>query len=84
MAKDDIRLVLEIGTWFGGGSSWELSTGLMASSTAGKVSDPTPLHFDKWLVTLEIFEEAWTYASRTLERLPVTCLLGGTVGLDVS
>ena len=37
---------------------------------------------DKWLVTIEMFRPAWEHAQRTLQNLPVTCLLGGTVGLE--
>jgi hypothetical protein len=70
-----VHLVLEIGTWFGGGSSWCIAQGLRSS-----IRDATTP--DKWLITLEMFEPAWQYASKTLQRLPVTCMKGGTVGLD--
>lgn len=70
-----VHFVLEIGTWFGGGSSWCIAQGLRSS-----IKDATTP--DKWLITLEMFEPAWQYASRTLERLPATCMKGGTVGLD--
>jgi galactoside 2-L-fucosyltransferase 1/2 len=71
----DVRFVLEIGTWYGGGSSWCIAQGLRQS-----ISDPEKP--DKWLVTLEMFEPAWEYASQTLHRLPVTCMKGGTVGVE--
>jgi hypothetical protein len=63
----DVRLVLEIGTWYGGGSSWCIAQGL----TEGK-----------WLITMEMFEEAWRYASETLCGMPVTCMHAGTVGVE--
>jgi hypothetical protein len=63
----DVRLVLEIGTWYGGGSSWCIAQGL----TEGK-----------WLITMEMFEEAWRYASETLRGMPVTCMHAGTVGVE--
>jgi len=70
-----VHLVLEIGTWYGGGSSWAIAQGLRST-----IKDPsTP---DKWLITLEMFEPAWEYATHTLRRLPVTCIKGGTVGLE--
>ena len=69
----NVHLVLEIGTWFGGGSSWCIAQGLRASMGAVQ---------DKWLFTLEMYEPAWEYASKTLSRLPVTCMRAGTVGVD--
>jgi hypothetical protein len=63
----EVRLVLEIGTWYGGGSSWCIAQGL----TEGK-----------WLITMEMFEEAWRYASETLRNMPVTCMRAGTVGVE--
>lgn len=71
----DVHLALEIGTWFGGGSSWCIAQGLRSSiADAGRP--------DKWLLTMEMFDEAWQYASQTLRRLPVTCMKAGTVGLE--
>jgi predicted O-methyltransferase YrrM len=63
----EVRLVLEIGTWFGGGSSWCIAQGLGQG---------------KWLITMEMFEEAWRYASETLRNMPVTCMRAGTVGVE--
>lgn len=63
----DVHLVLEIGTWYGGGSSWCIAQGL----TQGK-----------WLITMEMFEEAWSYASETLRGMPVTCMHTGTVSVE--
>jgi hypothetical protein len=63
----EVRLVLEIGTWYGGGSSWCIAQGL----TEGK-----------WLITMEMFEEAWRYASETLQNMPVTCMRAGTVDVE--
>ena len=63
----EVRLVLEIGTWYGGGSSWCIAQGLGEG---------------KWLITMEMFEEAWRYASETLRNMPVTCMRAGTVGVE--
>ena len=71
----EVHLVLEIGTWFGGGSSWCIAQGLRRSMT--DAARP-----DKWLLTMEMFDEAWRYASQTLQRLPATCMKAGTVGLE--
>jgi len=70
-----VHLVLEIGTWFGGGSSWCIAQGLRSTLL-------NPARPDKWLLTLEMFDEAWRYASQTLQRLPATCMKAGTVYLD--
>ena len=71
--EQDVRLVLEIGTWYGGGSSWCIASGLRDSLRDRAKPD-------KWLLTLEMFEEAWEYASRTLSAMPATCMRAGTVG----
>jgi hypothetical protein len=65
--QDDVKLFLEIGTWFGAGSTMSIATGL-------KESGP-----EKLLYTIEIFEPAWLYARKKLRDFPVMCLLGGTV-----
>lgn len=70
-----VHLALEIGTWYGGGSSWCIAQGLRESTRNASLPD-------KWLMTIEMFEPAWEYASQTLARLPVTCIKGGTVGLE--
>jgi hypothetical protein len=71
----DVHLVLESGTWFGGGSSWCIAQGLRKN-----IANPDKP--DRWLMTMEIFEPAHTYAVQSLSRMPVTCLRGGTVGID--
>jgi hypothetical protein len=73
--RPDVHLVLESGTWFGGGSSW-----CIAQALRSQVRDPA--RPDRWLMTLEIFEPAHAYSVQTLSRLPVTCLRGGTVGVE--
>jgi len=73
--RPDVHLVLESGTWYGGGSSWCLAKGLRSQMS-------NPARPDRWLMTLEIFEPAHEYASQTLARMPATCLRGGTVGIE--
>ena len=70
-----VHLVLEIGTSYGGGSGWCIAQGFRSS-----MADPA--RPDKWLLTMELFEDAWRYASATLQRLQATCMRAGTVGLD--
>ena len=71
----EVHLVLEIGTWYGGGSSWCIAQGLRVNT----VDAARP---DRWLFTLELFDDAWRYAAETLQRLPVTCMKAGTVGIE--
>ena len=73
--QEDVHLVLEIGTWFGGGSSWCIAQGLRRTIRDHNAPD-------KWLITMELFEPAWEYASKTLELLPVTCMKAGTVEVE--
>jgi len=73
--SDDVHLMLEIGTWYGGGSSWCIGQAMRDSMT--DAARP-----DKWLFTLELFDPAFQYAAKTLARPPVTCFRAGTVGRD--
>ena len=73
--RPEVHLVLESGTWYGGGSSWCIAQGLRSQIT--DVARP-----DRWLFTLEIFAPAHEYAASTLTRLPVTAMRGGSVGLE--
>ncbi|KAG2381375.1 hypothetical protein C9374_006364 [Naegleria lovaniensis] len=65
--QDDVRTVLEIGTWFGGGSTQCIAKGLQESGE------------DKLLYTIELYEPAWQYARKKFAHLPVRFILGGTV-----
>eukprot|EP00003_Mantamonas_plastica_P022670 TRINITY_DN389_c0_g1_i8.p1 TRINITY_DN389_c0_g1~~TRINITY_DN389_c0_g1_i8.p1 ORF type:complete len:281 (+),score=73.97 TRINITY_DN389_c0_g1_i8:61-843(+) len=67
--QDDVELFLEIGTWFGGGSSLCIAKGLKETNKDG----------NKWLYTLEIFEDCWQYARQRLADYPVRAILGGSV-----
>ena len=71
--RPDVHLVLESGTWFGGGAAWTIAQALR--SVLSNAAQP-----DRWLMTLESFAPAHAYAVQTLARLPATCFLGGTVG----
>ena len=71
----DVHLMLEIGTWYGGGSTWCIGQAMRESMT--DAARP-----DKWLFTMELFEPAFQHAANTLARLPVTCFQAGTVGRD--
>lgn len=63
--QDDVKLVLELGTWKGGGSTMVLAKGL--KETSG------------FMITVEALEEHWLQAKRTVANYPVKCLYGTTV-----
>ena len=63
--QDDVELVLETGTWNGGGSSVCLATGLQETSG--------------FLLTLEAVESKWLEAENNLRHLPAKCILGTAV-----
>lgn len=64
--RQDVHRFLEIGTWYGGGSSLCIAQEL-AKRNGTK------------LYTIEMFEEAWLEAREVLKDYPVRCILGGTV-----
>ena len=62
----DTRLVLELGTWNGGGSSLCIGKGLKDSGSG-------------FLFTMEAVEDKWLQAGNTLRDLPVKTILGSAV-----
>ncbi|KAG2386505.1 hypothetical protein C9374_002249 [Naegleria lovaniensis] len=69
--QNDVRIVLEIGTWFGGGSTQCIARGLQESGR------------DKLLYTIELYEPAWQYARKTYAHMPIRFILGGTVPTEM-
>ena len=95
--RPDVYRVLEIGTWFGGGSTTNLARGIRESyrwkvATALNASNPSTNCIDKpymkqrccqsLVVSLEVFKPAWEHASKLLSKLPVWCILGTTVSAN--
>ncbi|KAL9657024.1 hypothetical protein ABK040_014573 [Willaertia magna] len=68
--QENVRKVLEIGTWFGGGSTQCIAKGLQETGN------------DKLLYTIEMYEPAWQYARSKYSHLPIRFILGGTVPSD--
>ena len=62
----DTRLVLELGTWNGGGSSLCIGKGLKDSGSG-------------FLFTMEAVEDKWLQAGNTLRDYPVKTILGSAV-----
>ena len=65
--QDDVRTVLEIGTWYGGGTTQNLARGLQETGS------------DKVLYTIEMYEPAWQHARTKYSNMPIRFILGGTV-----
>ncbi|KAL1527526.1 hypothetical protein AB1Y20_008916 [Prymnesium parvum] len=91
-SRPEVLRALELGTWYGGGSSVSLSRGLSLSWKASlarslALSGDTENCEERGgercchslLVTLEVYEPAWQHARRFLRDLPVHCILGSTV-----
>ena len=91
----EVKRVLELGTWYGGGSTVNLGKGIRDSTaktlaTSLGASAPadncivngadTCCH--SLVVTVEVFEPAWEHARRYLRDLPVWCVRGSTVAAE--
>ena len=79
----EVRRVLELGTWYGGGSTQSLARGLMSAAPADNcVAKGNERCCRDLVVTVEVFEPAWLHARRYLHDLPVWCVRGSTVTPD--
>ena len=70
--QNDVKMFLELGTWYGAGSSLCIAKGM---------ENPT-FKNNKILYTIEIYEPAWLHARKVLRKYPVRCILGGTVPIS--
>ena len=75
-----VKRVVEIGTWYGGGSTTAFVEGLLPKSNC--VENATHRCCEAFVVTLEIFEEAWAHARLYHQSNPVHCVLGSTVPVE--
>jgi len=91
-SKPEVKRALEIGTWYGGGSTVHLAQGLRDSArvtlahalrrTAHEdncIDEGEQRCCHSLVVTLELFKPAWTHARQLLRELPVWCVLGSAV-----
>lgn len=79
-ADPSVKGILEIGTWYGGGSTQSFVDGLGVNARC--TSNATHHCCEKFIVTFEIFPPAWEYARRYHQDNPVWLVLGTTVGED--
>lgn len=77
-AKRDVRRILEIGTWYGGGSTQRLVDGL--GRKANCFTNTSHHCCDAFVITFEIFQPAWEHARLYHQGNPVWLVLGTTVG----
>ena len=95
-ALPEVRRVLELGTWYGGGSTVNLARGVRDSARqtlARSLGDSAPSDnciekgdgqrcCHSMVVTVEVFEPAWEHARRYLREWPVWCVRGSTVAAE--
>lgn len=79
-SKSDVNHILEIGTWYGGGSTDVMAKTLNKKDTC--LSSDTHHCCSAYIVTFEVYEPAWEYAARYLQNDPVWLILGTTVGVE--
>ena len=79
--RSDVRRIVEIGTWFGGGSTQSFVDGLRDKAICQ--SNATHHCCNAFVVTFEIFKEALDYASAYHQKNPVWCLLSTAVGAEL-
>jgi hypothetical protein len=76
----EVRRVLELGTWYGGGSTQNLARGIDRTVSADNcVTRGMERCCRDLVITVEVFEPAWAYARRYLHDLPVWCVRGSIV-----
>ena len=79
-SKPEVQRVLEIGTWYGGGSTVQLVEGIKDRSEC--ISNQTHHCCRSFVVTMEVFHPAWKHASLFHQKNPVWLVEGTTVGVS--
>lgn len=80
MSRLELPRVIEIGTWYGGGSTQAFVDGIKGKADCTRNS--THQCCMSFIVTFEIFEPAWNHARLYHQHNPVWLVLGTTVGMD--
>lgn len=75
-----VNRILEIGTWYGGGSTLQLVNGIKHKAKC--ISNKTHHCCHSYVVTMEVFEPAWKHASLFHQNNPVWLIKGTTVGVS--
>lgn len=79
--QSDVKRVLEIGTWYGGGSTQSFVEGLKDKSNCDMISD-TEQCCEGFVITFEIHTPAWEHARAFHRDNPVWLVHGTTVGVE--
>ncbi len=84
---DEVYLSLEIGTYFGGGSTTQIANGLERTDGSNNcVTDPSDSKrkcCTRALITLEIYRPAWEHSTMYLQDRCVWCILGTSVNASL-
>ena len=78
--QDDIKTILEIGTWYGGGSTEAFVNGIKHKSHC--LSNITHHCCESFILTFEIYPPAWNHARLYHQKNPVWLVQGTTVSVD--
>eukprot|EP00977_Amphora_coffeiformis_P010349 scaffold2418_cov175-Amphora_coffeaeformis.AAC.5 len=81
-SKPGVYRLLEIGTWYGGGSTQAFVQGLQGTNKATCVSNATHHCCDTFVTTFEIFGPAHEHARLYHQDNPVWLIKGTTVGVE--
>jgi hypothetical protein len=79
-ASSDVLRILEIGTWYGGGSTKAFVDGMQHKSNC--ITNTTHHCCHAFVITFEVFKPAWEHSRLYHQNNPVWLVLGTTVGLD--
>jgi len=81
-SRDDVRRILEIGTWYGGGSTDSFVRGLRDKQKSDCDVLEDMQCCDSFVITFEIDTPAWDHARRYHRNNPVWFVHGTTVGVE--
>ena len=76
-SREDVKRIIEIGTWFGGGSTQSFVNGIQPKSNC--ISNLTHHCCEAFITTFEVYKPAWEYARMYHQDNPVWLVLGTSV-----
>ena len=77
-SRQDVKRIIEIGTWYGGGSTQSFVDGLKSKSKC--TINITHHCCEAFVTTFEVYKPAWEYARLYHQNNPVWLVLGTSVG----
>lgn len=76
-SREEVKRIIEIGTWFGGGSTQSFVDGIQSKSNC--ISNLTHHCCEAFITTFEVYQPAWEYARMYHQDNPVWLVLGTSV-----